>query len=96
LANATPREYGEAAAFAPDGVLGVASGRALAHCAGLEGERMGTPADYTIIVLLVAMAVGLWSMFDKIVQMQRDIDALKRRAGVGDEPPAAPPNLQAE
>lgn len=41
---------------------------------------MGTPADYTIIVLLVAIAVGLWTMFDRIGQMQRDIQALKRQA----------------
>lgn len=49
---------------------------------------MGTPADYTIIVLLVAIGVGLWTMLDRLTQLQRDVDALKRRAGV-DEP--APP-----
>jgi hypothetical protein len=42
---------------------------------------MGSPADYTIIVLLVAMGVGLWSMFDRIVQLQRDVDVLKRKLG---------------
>jgi hypothetical protein len=48
---------------------------------------MGTPADYTIIVLLVAVAVGLWTMFDRIAQLQRDVDALKRKAGIADTPP---------
>jgi len=49
---------------------------------------MGTPADYTIIVLLVAISVGLWTMYDRIVQLQRDVEALKRKAGVVDPPPA--------
>jgi len=48
---------------------------------------MGTPADYTIIVLLVAVAVGLWTMFDRIAQLQRDVDALKRKAGIADTKP---------
>jgi hypothetical protein len=43
---------------------------------------MGTPADYTIIVLLVAISVGLWTLYDRVVQLQRDVEALKRR----DEP----------
>ena len=47
---------------------------------------MGTPADYTIIVLLVAMGVGLWSLFDRIGQLQRDVEALKRQAGIADSP----------
>jgi hypothetical protein len=50
---------------------------------------MGTPADYTIIVLVVAMGVGLWTMFDKLTQIQRDLDALKRKIGVTDPPPSA-------
>lgn len=49
---------------------------------------MGSPADYTIIVLIVAMGVGLWSMFDRIVQLQRDVEALKRKLDA-DEPPAS-------
>jgi hypothetical protein len=49
---------------------------------------MGTPADYTIIVLLVAVGVALWTVLDRLAQIQRDVDALKRRAGVADEPPA--------
>lgn len=55
---------------------------------------MGTPADYTIIVLLVAISVGLWTMYDRIVQLQRDVEVLKRKAGVVDPPPvttALPP-----
>jgi hypothetical protein len=50
---------------------------------------MGTPADYTIIVLLVALGVGVWTMFDRIVSMQRDIEALKRKLGVLDPPDAS-------
>lgn len=49
---------------------------------------MGTPADYTIIVLLVAVGVALWTALDRLGQLQRDVDALKRRSGVLDEPPA--------
>ncbi|MEQ1492791.1 MAG: hypothetical protein ABL932_19775 [Terricaulis sp.] len=48
---------------------------------------MGTPADYTIIVLLVAIGVGLWTVLDRLTQLQRDVDALKRRAGVDEPPP---------
>jgi hypothetical protein len=48
---------------------------------------MGTPADYTIIVLLVAVGVGLWTVLDRLGQLQRDVDALKRRADI--EGPAA-------
>lgn len=50
---------------------------------------MGTPADYTIIVLLVALGVGLWTMFDRVVAMQRDIEVLKRKLGVSDPPDAS-------
>lgn len=50
---------------------------------------MGTPADYTIIVLLVALGVGLWTMFDRVVSMQRDIETLKRKLGVSDPPDAS-------
>lgn len=48
---------------------------------------MGTPADYTILVLLVALGVALWTVLDRLAQLQRDVDALKRHAGVQDEPP---------
>lgn len=47
---------------------------------------MGSPADYTIIVLVVAVGVGLWTVLDRLAQLQRDVDALKAR--LRDEPPA--------
>lgn len=40
---------------------------------------MGSPADYTIIVLVVAVGVGLWTMLDRITQLQRDVEAIRRR-----------------
>lgn len=49
---------------------------------------MGTPADYTIIVLLVAVGVGLWTVLDRLTQLQRDVDALKSKNGVIDPPGA--------
>jgi len=48
---------------------------------------MGTPADYTIIVLLVAGGVALWTVLERLTILQRDVDDLKRRGGVSDEPP---------
>lgn len=48
---------------------------------------MGSPADYTIIVLVVAIGVGLWTLLDRIGQVQRDVEAIKRKLGA-DEPPA--------
>lgn len=48
---------------------------------------MGTPADYTILVLLVAVGVGVWTALDRLAQLQRDVEAMKRRAGVSDESP---------
>ena len=47
---------------------------------------MGSPADYTIIVLVVALGVGLWTLLDRVGQMQRDVEALKRKLGVIDPP----------
>lgn len=49
---------------------------------------MGSPADYTIIVLVVAVGVGLWTLLDRVIQLQRDVEALKRKLGVLDPPPA--------
>jgi hypothetical protein len=49
---------------------------------------MGTPADYTILVLLVAVGVGVWTVFDRLASLQRDVDALKRKLGVSDPPDA--------
>lgn len=42
---------------------------------------MGSPADYTIIVLLVAVGVGVWTLLDRLTQLQRDVDAIKRKLG---------------
>lgn len=50
---------------------------------------MGTPAEYTILVLLVALGVGLWSMFDRLGQLQRDLDAVKKKLDVADPPSGA-------
>lgn len=48
---------------------------------------MPTPAELTILVLLVALGVGLWTLFDRLSQAQRDLDAIKRKLGVESEPP---------
>lgn len=45
---------------------------------------MGSPADFTIIVLVVAIGVGLWTLLDRLAQVQRDVDAIKRRLDLGD------------
>jgi hypothetical protein len=44
---------------------------------------MGSPADYTIIVLVVLIGVGVWTLLDRVAHLQRDVEALRRR----DEPP---------
>jgi hypothetical protein len=48
---------------------------------------MGSPADYTIIVLVVAVGVGLWTVLDRLAQLQRDVDALKTK--IDPPPPGA-------
>ena len=63
----------------------------LAQMRAARSSKMASPAEYTIIVLLVVMAVGVWTMFDRLGQLQRDVDALKRKAGIADAPP--PPSL---
>jgi hypothetical protein len=45
---------------------------------------MGSPADYTIIVLVVTIGVGLWTLLDRVTQMQRDVEAIKRKIGVSE------------
>ena len=50
---------------------------------------MGSPADYTIIVLVVAVGVGLWTLLDRVTQLQRDVEALKRKLDA-----APPPNAE--
>lgn len=47
---------------------------------------MGTPADYTILVLVVAVGVGVWTLIDRVGQLQRDVEALKRKLGVSEPP----------
>lgn len=48
---------------------------------------MGSPADYTIIVLVVAVGVGVWTLLDRVAQLQREVEELKR--GPRQEPPRA-------
>jgi hypothetical protein len=47
---------------------------------------MGSPAEYTIIVLVVAIGVGVWSLWDRVGQLQRDVDTLKRKLGATEPP----------
>jgi len=47
---------------------------------------MGSPADYTIIVLLVVIGVALWSMLDRLAALQRDVEAIKQKLGLGEPP----------
>ncbi|MFT3728755.1 MAG: hypothetical protein QM759_13105 [Terricaulis sp.] len=47
---------------------------------------LGTPADFTILVLLVVIGVAVWFMWDRMAQLQRDVDALKKKLGVYDAP----------
>jgi len=47
---------------------------------------MGSPADYTIIVLVVAIGVAVWTALDRLGQLQRDVEALKRKLDVYDPP----------
>lgn len=51
---------------------------------------MGSPADYTIIVLLVVLGVALWTALDRLGALQREIEAIRQRLGGGDAP-AQPP-----
>ena len=67
-------------------IINLCAKRGACACCRQETTRMGTPADYTIIVLLVAMGVGLWTLLDRLTQLQRDVDALKRQVGVNDPP----------
>jgi hypothetical protein len=51
---------------------------------------MATPPEFTIIVMLVAVGVVLWNLWERIGQIQRDVEALKRRAGAMDPPAEGP------
>jgi len=50
---------------------------------------MGSPAELTILVLLIALGAGLWTVWDKLSQTARDIEAIKRRLGADEPPPPA-------
>lgn len=51
---------------------------------------MPTPAELTILVLLVGVGVGLWTVLDRLSLVQRDLEAVKRKLGRNDEaPPSA-------
>jgi hypothetical protein len=47
---------------------------------------MGSPADYTIIVMVALVGVAVWTLLDRLSQVQRDVEALKRKLGAGDPP----------
>lgn len=46
---------------------------------------MPTPAELTILVLLVAIGVVLWTLLERVGQTQRDVEAIKRKLGVDEE-----------
>ncbi len=48
---------------------------------------MGSPADYTIIVMLVAIGVAVWSIWDRLGAVQRDLEVLKRKLEQRDDQP---------
>lgn len=50
---------------------------------------MPSPAELTILVLLIAVGVGLWTVLDRVGQVQRDVDAIKRKLGADEPPPGA-------
>ena len=49
---------------------------------------MPSPAELTILVLLIAVGVGLWTVLDRVGQVQRDVDAIKRKLGADEPPPS--------
>ncbi len=40
---------------------------------------MGAPVDYVILVVLVPMGAALWTLLDRVSQLQRDLEALRHR-----------------
>jgi hypothetical protein len=48
---------------------------------------MGSPADYTILVLLAVTGAGVWTLLDRLSQVQRDVEALKRKLDLDTAPP---------
>jgi hypothetical protein len=53
-----------------------------------DGGRMGTPADYTILVVLLGVAVGVWTLYDRLNNLQREVETLKRKLGAVEPPDA--------
>lgn len=49
---------------------------------------MGSPAEFTILVLLVAVGGGLWTVYDRLAQVQRDVEALNHGLGADERPEA--------
>ena len=47
---------------------------------------LGTPADFTILVLLVVVGVAVWFVWERMAQLQRDVEALRKKLGVGEPP----------
>ncbi|HVK82004.1 MAG TPA: hypothetical protein VM915_15490 [Verrucomicrobiae bacterium] len=48
---------------------------------------MPTPAELTILVLLIAVGVGLWTVLDRVGAVQRDVEAIKRKLDGDQAPP---------
>lgn len=48
---------------------------------------MPSPAELTILVLLIAVGVGLWTVLDRVGVLQRDVEALKRKLEDDQAPP---------
>ena len=40
---------------------------------------MGSPADYTIILMLAVIGVAIWMMLDRLAELKREIAELKRK-----------------
>lgn len=53
--------------------------KAMLRICGPKERRMGSAADYTIIVLVAALGAGIWTLFDKVTQLQRDVEAIRRK-----------------
>ena len=51
---------------------------------------MGSPADCTIIVLLVVLGVAVWTLLERVGELQRDVAALKSKLDADDAPPPPP------
>ncbi|HEX8901203.1 hypothetical protein [Vitreimonas sp.] len=47
---------------------------------------MPSPAELTLLVLLVAVGVGVWTLLDRVGAVQREVEAIKRKLD-GDQPP---------